>query len=691
MAESEPVLPAPLLSTAGPGSATTFPDTPTSITSTSAGPTTAEAGNFLKPTSPGKRRHSVESPSTRSTTSLSRKANLSTPSKASSPPKPLTAAAELTDQKRRRLEKEKEEGRLQSPNPQMKALGALLGSDSRGMSRVVDAPSSATTLSAAVAAVAPVISIPSQAQGENSIQASPASTASFATLDSTATTTLTAGAPQVASPGHIAETNEQNEEQPPQGDTLSNQPEEGSSHRAVTYPGPLLSPQNNDGRRGMSFPGLGLRRDDSRSPSSGNKKHKCNHCSTEFTRHHNLKSHLLTHSQEKPYPCPTCDSRFRRLHDLKRHTKLHTGERPHVCPKCKRSFARGDALARHNKGQGGCASTGRRSSAGSYIGEGTGQDEGNMEGVMYTDEASHEPETMDEDAEGVDDRGQSLPSIRRHDAPPDPHYRPGDHAQSGYAGRQPSTYPPVAARQSTIGGLYPPSAGHGGSGSSGMTSPGTSYPPGPATSSPYQTSGSNVFHPGGMTESPKPLSPGGMNAHQLGHSRSDSSIHRNRSPSLSQQLQQQQFSRRAHSRGTPPPPPMGLPPPITGGPHPHPHGPHLPSLPGLTPPDPRFTLHSQSSGASHTLPSSTHPPSHNIGGPSPTSYHSHQGAISSASNSLSSHGTQGHGSGERANLPYPQGDERIWTLVRTLEAKVDRLQEEVISLRSQLGSVPQHR
>lgn len=84
--------------------------------------------------------------------------------------------------------------------------------------------------------------------------------------------------------------------------------------------------------------------------SSSSKIHMCPYCSTVFTRHHNLKSHLLTHSHEKPYRCDTCEARFRRLMDLKRHTKLHTGEKPHTCPHCDRSFIHGDALAKHNKG-----------------------------------------------------------------------------------------------------------------------------------------------------------------------------------------------------------------------------------------------------------------------------------------------------------------------------------------------------
>ncbi|KAI5293642.1 hypothetical protein KEM52_005357 [Ascosphaera acerosa] len=102
------------------------------------------------------------------------------------------------------------------------------------------------------------------------------------------------------------------------------------------------------------------------------KKHSCPHCGTQFTRHHNLKSHLLTHSEEKPHNCDVCDQRFRRRHDMKRHMKLHTGERPHICPRCGRRFARGDALARHAKGPGGCA--GRRESGGSSFGMGDSMD-----------------------------------------------------------------------------------------------------------------------------------------------------------------------------------------------------------------------------------------------------------------------------------------------------------------------------
>lgn len=646
-------------------------------------PKAAEADPFLKPASPRKRRRSPgNSPVSQLTNQgLNRPPPPTSPkSFLSSRPLPiaLTAAAEMADQKRRKIEVEKEQSRQRSPNVQKSALETLLGGSYNGMSRPQDAPSAANTLSEAIAAVAPVIEIPEQSRGaEGSLQTSPVSVSSFGTIDSIGVTTVRANGPQVASPGHLGEDDALEIDEPRRSTPTRADTEELRDNKAFTYPGPLLGAPINDTRRGMSLPGSGFPREESKSPSSLTKKHKCPYCSTEFTRHHNLKSHLLTHSHEKPYMCQTCDSRFRRLHDLKRHTKLHTGERPHVCPKCKRSFARGDALARHNKGQGGCA--GRRSSVGSYGGEGMPGDD-SIDGLMYTGEASHEPESMDDAGEGADSRQQSLPSIRRHEAPQDPNYRQTHESQSTYQARQPSTYPPVAARQQTMGGLYPPNASHGG-GSSTSTSPGTQpgtlhqFPSGSGGSPSYQGGGgANVFAQGGMTESPKPLSPAGI-SHQLA---SDSGIRRNRSPSLSQQFQQQQFGRRTHNRATPPP--MGLPPPPSMGSASHANAPHLPSLPGLTPPEPRFTLPSQTGHPPHGPPmassSRSNPnPAHSATGAASSSYHSQQAGLSSASDSHSSHSTGPHRSGDRGSQAFPTDVERMWSFFQSLDARVNVLEK----------------
>ncbi|MCJ1482430.1 hypothetical protein MMC06_002594 [Schaereria dolodes] len=677
---------------------TTLPNTSNSTVSSSNQPSTANAGTFLKPISPRKRRRSPESPDISPSTNIRLgKATIThspkSPLSSQYLPKPFTGAAAMADERRQKEEIQRAGSRQQSPNVQRDALTALLGSQGNGMSLPSDAPNAANTMSGPIAAIAASITIPEKAQGDGSVQTSPVSMSSFGTLESAGARTVTANGHEVASPGPIGEGATEEPETPQGSDAARTGVEDSNSNKALTYPGPLLSAQVADARRGMSLPHSGLVRDNSRSPST-NKKHKCPYCSTDFTRHHNLKSHLLTHSHEKPYMCQTCDARFRRLHDLKRHTKLHTGERPHQCPKCKRSFARGDALARHNKGQGGCA--GRRSSMGSLGGDvqyddrpqsGHGGGSG-MEGMIYTGESTHEPEQMDDEPDSMDDRGKSLPSIRRHDAPPDPPYRQATESQNSYQPRTPNTYPPVAARQSTVGGLYPPGQNHAGGSSTAapqgaQASPLSQYPPNTGVAPNYAGS-QIVFAHGSMTESPKPLSPAG-NSLQPGHP--ESGIHRNRSPSLTQQFQQQQYGRRTQTRPTPPP--IGLPPPLSNSNHSN--APQLPSLPGLTPPDPRFTLHSQVPGPSHGPPvgqGSIPVPSHPSGAGTPTSYHSQQGGLSSTSNSHSSHGTHAHGSGEGGNLPSLQGPDRIWAYVQSLEAKVNRLQDEVTTLKSQLSAGP---
>ena len=620
-------------------------------------------------------------------------------------PRALTGAAAVAEKQRGRAEQEKFEAKQTSPNPVQKVLGNLLGSQG-GMSRKQDAPSqesslrnNSTELASPTKRQATVDQDRSLTPGrdEGSLQTKSWNTPTLSSHEIMTSATITANGVSVASPGQIDDSLGDEDEIRGHGDSRhladhahSADPDEGRSNKASTYPGPLLSAQV---YRTSSLPqsGYGDGRESTRSPST--KRHKCPYCSTDFTRHHNLKSHLLTHSHEKPYSCDTCEARFRRLHDLKRHTKLHTGERPHVCPKCDRSFARGDALARHTKGQGGCA--GRRSSVGSFGGDDKHEggmragDGDSMPGIMYTGEASHEPEHMDDDTEGPG--GKSLPSIRKHDAPPDEHHRHASENSSMYQPRQPSTYPPVAARQPG-GGLYPPPLASP-RGNTGITTTQSSlsqlpHPTIPNAAPGFQSSGPNVFAQGGMTESPKPLSPGAMTSHQLGQP--ESGIHRNRSPSLTQQLQQQNYNRRATGSTNNTSPPISLPPPHTGG-NSHLNTPQLPSLPGLNPPESRYPLQGQALGPSPLHPSAPNalPGAHH--GPNSPSYP--PANMSSANNSLSSHSTGPHpGSFDRPQHSYSPSNDQMWSYVRSLEAKIEKLQDDVSILQrdSPAGS-KQHR
>lgn len=89
---------------------------------------------------------------------------------------------------------------------------------------------------------------------------------------------------------------------------------------------------------------------------------QCTLCPKRFTRSFNLRSHLRTHTDERPFVCYVCDMAFTRLHDLKTHIVTHTGEKKYVCGGllndgrswgCGRRFARASNLARHFRSEAG--------------------------------------------------------------------------------------------------------------------------------------------------------------------------------------------------------------------------------------------------------------------------------------------------------------------------------------------------
>ncbi|EEH08869.1 C2H2 zinc finger domain-containing protein [Histoplasma capsulatum G186AR] len=89
---------------------------------------------------------------------------------------------------------------------------------------------------------------------------------------------------------------------------------------------------------------------------------QCSLCPKRFTRAYNLRSHLRTHTDERPFVCTVCGKAFARQHDRKRHESLHSGEKKFVCRGdlahgahwgCGRRFARADALGRHFRSEAG--------------------------------------------------------------------------------------------------------------------------------------------------------------------------------------------------------------------------------------------------------------------------------------------------------------------------------------------------
>lgn len=78
-------------------------------------------------------------------------------------------------------------------------------------------------------------------------------------------------------------------------------------------------------------------------------KVKCPQCDKRFFDKQTLKSHLRTHSGERPFPCPHCSRRLSSKHALKAHVRIHTNESPYTCPHCPLKFKHRASINHHVK------------------------------------------------------------------------------------------------------------------------------------------------------------------------------------------------------------------------------------------------------------------------------------------------------------------------------------------------------
>ncbi|KAJ9586447.1 hypothetical protein L9F63_019911 [Diploptera punctata] len=98
-----------------------------------------------------------------------------------------------------------------------------------------------------------------------------------------------------------------------------------------------------------------------RSPRGGNKekkpkkrdpfpkppKHECTICGKMWRTMSEFKSHVATHSDERPFICEICGQAYKHKAALDIHVGMHNGINPFSCPFCNKAFTQKGALQRH--------------------------------------------------------------------------------------------------------------------------------------------------------------------------------------------------------------------------------------------------------------------------------------------------------------------------------------------------------
>ena len=81
---------------------------------------------------------------------------------------------------------------------------------------------------------------------------------------------------------------------------------------------------------------------------SDERPYVCNICGKGFKNRENHRVHMLTHSEVRRYKCEFCGKAFKSKKNLNEHTKIHTGQFSGFCEICKKGFTQKYNLTLHN-------------------------------------------------------------------------------------------------------------------------------------------------------------------------------------------------------------------------------------------------------------------------------------------------------------------------------------------------------